>query len=361
MSRKQFLMLIGVVFAAATGILGVKRQFFSNAATSTAAFEGEAGTEVSPATEVTDATASGGKAMKFAAATPPASKLLLGQYSGNASESPDQAFIAAFGGAPEITTTYITTQAVNETYEKARVARGTTAVLDLDSKNTPGLIAAVADGTTAGMSYIDTFLLAAERVAVTAPTGVSVMAGYVHEWEVKRAQNVLTNTRDRDHAVYAKAHDRFISRARAIAPHVKCGYWYGHYHTADLATVMAAMNEAPAWIGIDPYTTDNNPFQTAVQCWKPKTDWIKANASYKSFGNPPLYLTEWGVDTFHGDTNCATYMTNLRANARSVGLTGIVHFNRDRTDNDGQVVAYKITNGSTPKTQAAFKASFQAS
>ncbi|HEX8390528.1 MAG TPA: family 16 glycosylhydrolase [Candidatus Saccharimonadales bacterium] len=69
MSRKQFLVMSSLTIAASFGIIGVLRQLLSNAATPAASFEGEAGSETSPATEVTDASASAGKAIKFGTST----------------------------------------------------------------------------------------------------------------------------------------------------------------------------------------------------------------------------------------------------------------------------------------------------
>jgi hypothetical protein len=81
MSRKEFLLFSSLTIAASFGIIGVLRQLLSQAATPAASFEGEGGTETSPAAEVTDASASAGKAVKFSAAQPPDGKwTLLNSY-----------------------------------------------------------------------------------------------------------------------------------------------------------------------------------------------------------------------------------------------------------------------------------------
>lgn len=296
--------------------------------------------------------------------TPPvSSSVLFGQYNGNPSENPDAGFQSAVGAYPEVASTYITTQAINQTYEKARVARGTSVFLDLDSKDTPGLIEEVANQTTAGMNYINTFLAAAEQVALSAQGGAKVFVAYVHEWEVKRAQNILTDAGDRDPVIYAKAHSVFNARAAQIAPHVLPGYWVGGFSNnyTIIAQVMAAMTTAPKWVSYDPYVTAAGSIRSAESLWSTFATWIKSNTTYQSWGSVPLYVTEYGMDTSKGDSACATFYSNLRQQARNVGLSGIVQFNRDKTDaGSGLAVKYKLNTGNTPQALAAFKASFEA-
>ena len=87
------------------------------------------------------------------------------------------------------------------------------------------------------------------------------------------------------------------------------------------------------------------------------SNWFRANASYQAWGNPPIFLGEFGIDTSHGDDQVASFLTDLRGSMRTVGLAGGMLFDRNKTDNNGTTVAYKIDTGSTPKGLAAFKAS----
>ncbi len=69
LTRKEFIGLIGLAVATLTGITGLIRQLESHAATPTASIEPENGTLSGGAAAVTDATASGGKAVKFSSGT----------------------------------------------------------------------------------------------------------------------------------------------------------------------------------------------------------------------------------------------------------------------------------------------------
>jgi hypothetical protein len=69
LTRKEFLGLGVLAVASLFGIVGLIRELNSQAATLTTATEPEDGTITPPATKVTDATASGGEAVKFGAAS----------------------------------------------------------------------------------------------------------------------------------------------------------------------------------------------------------------------------------------------------------------------------------------------------
>lgn len=69
LTRKEFIGLVGLAVATLTGITGLIRQLESHAATPTAKIEPENGTLSGTATAVTDATASGGAAVKFSSGT----------------------------------------------------------------------------------------------------------------------------------------------------------------------------------------------------------------------------------------------------------------------------------------------------
>src|SRR5664279_2404871 len=71
MSRKEFFVFSGLAAATVSGILGIIKALEAYAATpaASAKVEAENGTLTSPATNVSDATASGGQAITFGAAT----------------------------------------------------------------------------------------------------------------------------------------------------------------------------------------------------------------------------------------------------------------------------------------------------
>jgi hypothetical protein len=71
MTRKEFLVLGGLLVGSVFGITGIIKELMSHAAGVSASGEPEIGTVTSPASIVTDSTASGGKAVKFGSATTP--------------------------------------------------------------------------------------------------------------------------------------------------------------------------------------------------------------------------------------------------------------------------------------------------
>ena len=81
MSRKEFLAFSTFAIASVFGVVGLIRELSSRAATPTADIELEDGTVAAPAAVVTDATASGGSAVKFGTITTgDRSTLVLGTY-----------------------------------------------------------------------------------------------------------------------------------------------------------------------------------------------------------------------------------------------------------------------------------------
>ena len=262
---------------------------------------------------------------------------------------------------PRLASTYYTTQAVNVSYESARVKHGTSVMLDLDPKMTPGMVGEVADKSTKGMGYIDPFLTSCETVAKVNPAA-TVFASFMHEWEVKRAQNVITNSRDRDPATFARAVSVFAARAAQIAPDCKVTLWIGGYsgNLPTVAEVMAQISVPLDAVAYDPYITKSGAYQSAVDKWTPTANWFRANADYRAWGSPPMYLGEFGIDAAHGDAQMATFLTDLRDSMRTVGLAGGMLFDRTKTDNNGAKVAYKIDAGLTPLALAAFKSSLNA-
>jgi hypothetical protein len=364
--KNQVLLFFSIALVVLSiGLIGLKYQRGSHAATAVLSSEAEAGTVTAPATSVADTSASGGRAARFAAVTPPPpppppSGTMIGMYNGNPNEAPDAKFVSLFGKAPQLATTYITGQAINETYEKARLAAGTSIVFDLDPKDTPGLLYGVATQTTAGDTYINNFLAAAQRVAASS-TKAKVYVTLAHEWEVKRAQNRWTDTRDADIGNYAKALSVFNSRAASTAPGTQAGYWTGGYsaHQTVLAQVMAAMTTPAKWVSADPYRTSGT--QTLLQNWNGYgVDFFQANATYKAWGSPPIFITEYGINTDNiSDATAAAWLTDIRGTMKAAGVSGSVYFNRDRPEEAANHM-WKLDNGDTPQALGAFKASFLA-
>jgi hypothetical protein len=138
------------------------------------------------------------------------------------------------------------------------------------------------------------------------------------------------------------------------------GLWIGGFPANQplVAQVMAAMTTTPTWVGTDPYL--NSGSATAVATWRPKgVDFFKADPTFRKWGSPPIYLTEFGVHTSLGDDACARFLTDLRGSMRAAGVAGAVLFNRDKIEPaTGFDSRYKIDTGTTPKALAAFRAGF---
>jgi hypothetical protein len=347
----------------AIGMIGVRYQEQSRAASTYVSAEPEKGTLGGTAKVISDAAASAGSAVQFSAATPPPPppppSNTLGMYNGNPNEAPDEHFIRLMGTPGQISSTYVTTQTINEVYEKARVAAGTNVFLDLDPKSTPGLMYEISIQSTNGMTYVNNFLAAAQRVA-TSSTKAKVYVSLSHEWEVKRAQGKWTDARDADINNYAKANSIFNARAAAIAPAVLPGFWTGGYKTNQpvLAQVMAAMTTPSKWVSVDPYRTSGT--QTLLQNWNSfGVDFFQADPTYIKWGKPPIFITEFGISTHNvSDTDLAIYLTDIRGTMRSAGVSGAIYFNRTKPEEAPNT--WTLDGGTTPKALAAFKSSFLA-
>lgn len=286
--------------------------------------------------------------------------MALGMYRGNASESPDESYLSAYGESPALTSSYYTTQAPNEKYEIARVKRGTDVFLDFDTKSTPGQIGLVANRDSSTMTnWVDRDLRSAQKIAEAAKgSGATVYVSFVHEWEVKRAQNVLKNDRDRDPATYAKASNVFAERARALAPDVKIVHWVGGFSSnfGVIDEVMAGFNFRPDVIAWDPYVTVNGSATTsATQLFATFAKHLDANPTYVGWGKPTKALGEFGFTLNHGDKAAADFYNGVRAGMRANGISLAIQFNRDKQD-PTSYVRYKIDGGAFPLAKKAYAA-----
>lgn len=296
-----------------------------------------------------------------AATTPaPATGLELGMFRGNAGESPDASYLSTYGENPALTSSYYTTQAPNTSYETARVKRGTDVFLDFDTKSTPGQIGLIAKRDPSTITnWVDRDLKSAETIATAGKSaGATVYVSFVHEWEVKRAQNVLTNASDRDPATYAAAWNVFAERARAIAPDVKLAYWVGGFSTnfSVIDQVMSGFNFRPDVVAWDPYVTQNgSAATTATQLFSSFANHLNSNATYVRWGKPTKALAEFGFSTKLGDAAAAKFYNGVEAGLKTNGISMAIQFDRDSS-----AYSYKIDGGSYPQAEHAFGATADA-
>ena len=230
-------------------------------------------------------------------------------------------------------------------------------MLDLDPKMTPGMVGEVADKSTKGMGYIDPFFTSCETVAKVNPAA-TVFASFMHEWEVNRAQNVFTNSRDREPATYARAVSVFAARAAQVAPDCEVTLRIGGYsgNLPTVAEVMAQISVPLDAVAYDPYVTKSGAYQSAVQKWSPTANWFRANADYQAWGSRPSTSVSSGSTPRTATRRWRRSSPTSRAPCAPWACGGML-FDRNKTDNNGAVVAYKIDAGATPQAQAAYKSS----
>lgn len=278
---------------------------------------------------------------------PPPASVKLGGYLGNAYENPDERFRAAFGAWPELASTYYQADGMqggtlNVAYEQARIDHGTIPVLTVTSKKGPYTMAQIGSG--AADAWIDRW--AADLASLKG----EVWFTFEHEFEVKLNQGVLPATTTLQE--YIAAYNRFRSHVKAQAPNVKFLYWYGHYDRAKIDVIGAGITP-PDIIGFDPYVYARHSGTTTLeQMIQPKLDWLRARPWYH---DQRIVLTEFGMDTIHGDQTVARFVTDLRPRLAALGIWGALWFCRDRAND----INANIASGAWPLAAAAFSASLR--
>lgn len=292
---------------------------------------------------------------------PPTAGTLMGMYSGNPQENPDEKHLALFGKYPDIATSYILNGSINTTYERARFQRGTSLILDLDPKQSPGTLTAVANETTAGLSYIRTFLDQAKAIQDLdrSTNGPKVWLAWAHEWEVKWRNNIWTNTSDAMWQNWAKSHSVFNREAHIRG--LRTVFWTGGYSNnwTILAQVMAAMTVPCDAVSTDPYRSGGTA--TLASNWAGwGVNFFKNDPTWKAWGSPPIFVTEYGVNNDAStDASAAAFLTGVRQTMTDLGVTAAVYFNRNRSDEASNHM-WQLDDGNSPQALAAYKASFLA-
>lgn len=299
---------------------------------------------------------------------PPPSGVKLSWYRGNPSESPDADYKTKIGVDPAMASSYYTTQVVNETYERGRIARGSDIFMDFDPKEpaNAGYIVDISNYLTAptnpGSLWAIAKLQAAQRVATSVTTTAKVYVTLAHEWEVKRAKGVWTVAGDADIATYAKALDNMMLMATQYAPNCLFGLWFGGYsdNQSTISQVMNLLTRTPKWLSVDPYINDtaSTGGSTFPALWDSYgVDFLQSHPKYATWNSPPIFLTEFGVNTDGPtDATVASKLVDLKTKLSASGISGAIYFNRDRPDEAANHM-YALDNGDTPLALAEFKKS----
>ncbi|CUR59414.1 exported hypothetical protein [metagenome] len=283
--------------------------------------------------------------------TPPAPLPGLGVYNGSPNESPDQTTQASFGAYPDQASTYYqVNQRIDQDYEQARMARGTSPNITITSKGTQYL-AGIANGDLVATAWLDRYVSDLRTLALSHPT-VPVYATLDHEFRVKVNQGQVTGTSALP-AVYGKALSMFFAKADAAAPNIRTTYWFVGYDRAFEGAVgdvfAQAGNADPDYVVFDPYA--NTASDSIGSITSADISWIKAQPWYLG---QPLALGEFGMPVAHGDAALRVFYTDVRQKLRAAGLEWGILFNRERDNN------HKITTGAFPQAVAAFGASLRA-
>ncbi len=298
---------------------------------------------------------------------PTPTRMWIGQY--RTGPAPDEAYFADYGGWPWAAMTLVTS-AVNgtiETYDRQRAQRGVTLLVDFDIRNQPaGFLAEIANWTPAGQAYVDQFLAAYQRVkqeGIDNAAVTDVILGFIRKWDLLRVQGILTNAADISVANYCAAASRFFARVEEIAPDCLTAMWTGDLgQQAVISQMMTGLTVPPDVFMFDSYVDNDETFQTALADWKPMLQFLHGHSVWPSWhgGATPVIVGGFGADSFHGDSNLATYYSGVFDAMSALGVLGAVHVDVNGTDVDGQVVAYAVDTGSTPLAEAAFVAEVNA-
>lgn len=270
----------------------------------------------------------------------------MGGYLGTPGETPDERYFAAFGAYPAVASTYYQGAGtggganINLTYEKARRSRGTIPLITVTSVGGTYTMAQIASG--AADTWIDYWR---DNIA---QIGGEVWFTFDHEFEVKLNQNKWATPPTI--AEYAAAYNRFTTRVKAGAPNAKTVYWYGYSDTTKIAQIGAQI-DSPDLISLDPYVFSHHAGTTTfTQMVEPKLNWLRSQSWYRG---QPIFLSEYAIDSIHGDTQMGLFYTDLRPKMQALGLAGAMLFCRDRVDD----IMANISNDNWPQAKAAYRAS----
>jgi hypothetical protein len=292
-------------------------------------------------------------AINWQPVTPPPSGLRFGTYMGQFQSA---AVKSATGKVPAFSTYYYqvsgtTPAALNVAAHKAELDQGITQVIDLDWKASTQTIADVATGnadTTLGTWLKN--LKALTDYAASKDNGAQVWFSFVHEAVVHINGAKFTGTNVTPTlAQMAAAWNRVMGLVRDQVPGAVRVYWFGGMETKAGGLAFGDLLDPSLIQAVtaDPYRfASHSDTETAQQTVGTLVAGIKAKSWAQG---KPWGFTEYGTTQVHGDANNATWVTDVVALLKAQGASIAVYFNRSTDQN------YMITDGSTPKSLAAYK------
>jgi hypothetical protein len=285
-----------------------------------------------------------------------AKRRLLGVYNSDntiSSPTPEDGILQAMGRYQDISSVYL--QNVNRTsFVAGQVAKKQKMIVPLmafTSKAIPGMIGEIANQTTTGLSWLQTWVDGFNTVHESMPY-IPTYTAFNIEWEVGVNKGTFTGV-DADPAVYGAALSVFFDIMATDAPHVTRLYWVGGSDGLNLINpVMSAVTVFPDEISCDPYVNGTG-IQTATQNWHDYVDKFRVPGgkfynNWVRFGKPPVSISEHGDETdTHTAAVVAAYFTTLREQQAAMDLPFTVFFN---SDNDKP---HMITSGASTPVPAA--------
>lgn len=288
----------------------------------------------------------------------------VGMYGGSFSY---ESFRSDFGGYPDVETTYLNADQVttpNLARHEAEIDRGISPVITLGYKNGPFTRAEIAAWGPQVQRYFEGFVAGLKTLAdyaAKADNGTRVYFADEHEAQIKINQDKYAYSgygasQAPTTAQSAAAWNKVMDYVRSAAPKVVRTYWYGGSGANEDAYASLLEPSLIQMATFDPYRwRHNSASETPQQLWgsriaalKSKSWMRNADGSLKPWG-----LTEWGTDAALGDAANATFVTQTFAYLREQGAAFAVYFNR--VDGNDRTNDFVITDGSQPRTLAAFR------
>jgi hypothetical protein len=281
----------------------------------------------------------------------------MGPYSAGTAKS-------TFGYSQQYSTMYLAAASVttpNIAKLESEMDGGTSPILDLEFKTGPFTMAQIAAWGPDVQSYFKTFVAGLNTLTDYASklhNGTQVLFSFNHEAVVKINQKKYKFGGGQPTiADSAAAWNQAMAYVAKNAPDAVRLYWYGGTGANEDQYANALTPGLIQAASFDPYRwSHNKSSDTAQSLWGSTVSNLKSASWMK---NPdgslkPWGLTEWGTDASFGDASNAAFVKGALSYLQDQGATFAVYFDRQSGANN-----FIFTNGSQPKTVAAYKAAAQ--
>jgi hypothetical protein len=284
--------------------------------------------------------------------------IYMGSYSATTAK-------ASLGFVQDYTTTYLQAASLttpNVPKLEAELSGGTSPILDLEFKTGPFTMAQIAAWGPEVQSYFKTFVTGLKTVtdyASALHNGTQVLFSFNHEAVVKINQGKYSFYKygggQPTIADSAAAWNQVMAYVAKAAPDAVRLYWYGGSGRNESTYANALQPGLIQAASFDPYRwSHDRSTATAQSLWGSMVSSLKAQSWMRAPDGSlkPWGLTEWGTDASFGDASNATFVTQALSYLQDQGASFAVYFDRKSGSNN-----FVITDGSQPKTLAAYTAS----